>query len=140
SYSRIITTWSGPPRGALREATQGEAGCGASRRGFIWPTNRGDTVERREALAPTSLGSRIPGGGPRWARPRCAGRSLRKGSAKGVSQTPKGPRKPLAPPGAPSPRSRDGKKGKGAPAPFKKSKPRGSGALARENSADRYPL
>src|SRR3989442_2857410 len=67
-------------------------------------------VERREAQAPTSLGLRIPGGGPRWARPWCAGRLLRKESAKGVSQAPKGPRKPLAPPGAPSPRACEGRK------------------------------
>src|SRR5436853_387701 len=74
------------------------------------------SVERREAQAPTSLGSRIPGGGPRWARPSCAGRLLRKESAKGVSQTPKGPRKPLAPPGAPSPRfGGERKKGMGVP-------------------------
>src|SRR5439155_25646179 len=41
-----------------------------------------------------------------------------------------GSRKPLAPPGAPSRRSRDGKKGKGGPAPLKKSKPPDRGALA----------
>src|SRR2546430_15146027 len=73
-------------------------------------------VERREAQAPTSLGLRIPGGGPRWARPWCAGRLLRKESATGVSQTPMGSRKPLAPPGAPSPRfGEERKKGMGVP-------------------------
>src|SRR5205807_10109927 len=87
-----------------------------------------DRVERREALAPTSLGSRIPGGGPRWARPSCAGRSLRKGSAKGASQAPMGSRKPLAPPAAPSPRSGGERtRGNGAPAPQRTG---ASGALA----------
>ena len=87
-------------------------------------------VERREAQAPTSLGLRIPGGGPRWARSSCAGRFLRKGSAKGASQTPMGSRKPLAPPGAPSPRfGGERKKGKGRTR-RPKTKNTGSGALA----------
>src|SRR5436853_6735366 len=85
-------------------------------------------VERREAQAPTSLGLRIPGGGPRWARPSCAGRLLRKGPAKGASQTPMGSRKPLAPPGAPSPPLRRGtEKGKRR---ARAAKNRAGGALA----------
>src|SRR5437016_2448410 len=109
----------------------------APRAGFMnWPRQaprpisgktRHRSVERREAQAPTSLGLRIPGGGPRWARPWCAGRLLRKESAKGVSQAPKGPRKPLAPPGAPSPRlGGERKKGKRR---ARAAKNRASGAL-----------
>src|SRR5437870_3907856 len=113
----------------FHEASRRREGCGAPGRVHepAKASARADggetrdrSVERREAQAPTSLGSRIPGGGPRWARPSCAGRLLRKESAKGVSQTPKGPRKPLAPPGAPSPRSGGGrKKGKGVPGALK---------------------
>src|SRR5438876_1002489 len=88
----------------------------------IGETPRRRSVERREAQAPTSLGLRIPGGGPRWARPSCAGRSLRKGLAKGASQAPMGSRKLLAPPGAPSPRFGGGteKRGWAYPAPENK--------------------
>src|SRR5207302_10451187 len=103
-----------------QEAHRGGAGCGASigRRwyGRYRDNPRRRSVERREAQAPTSLGLRIPGGGPRWARPSCAGRLLRKESAKGASQAPMGSRKPLAPPGAPSPRfGEERKKGMGVP-------------------------
>ena len=101
------------PPGRVHEPAKGSAAADIGE-------TRDRLVERREALAPTSLGPRIPGGGPRWARPRCAGRLLRKESAKGVSQTPKGPRKPLAPPGAPSPRvAGDGKRGRGVPGALK---------------------
>src|SRR5438067_8242026 len=80
----------------------------------------GVTVERREAQPPTSLRVRISDGGPRWARTWCAGRPLRKGSAKGMPRKhPKGSRKTLAPPGAASLVFEDRETGKGDPAPLK---------------------
>ena len=117
---------SDPPRDALRRLEGGQDVARLSRvhepakaSATVRPVpghTRHRSVERREAQAPTSLGLRIPGGGPRWARPWCAGRSLRKGLAKGASQAPMGSRKPLAPPGAPSPRfGGERKKGKGVP-------------------------
>jgi hypothetical protein len=81
-------------------------------------------VERREAPGPTSLGSRASKRRvwvTRLCRRRAAGRVM-------VRQG--GFAHPLAPPGAPSPHSRDGKKGQGVPGVLRKSKPRGSRALA----------
>src|SRR2546425_11973171 len=66
---------------------------------------------RRRPLRHWGCASRVAGP---MARPSCAGRSLRKGLAKGASQAPMGSRKPLAPPGAPSPRFGEGEeKGEG---------------------------
>src|SRR5438874_2547284 len=69
-------------------------------------------VERREAQGPTSLGSRPGQGLANLARPARRYRKARHGVRN--ARIPKGSRKPLAPPGAPSPRvAGDGKKGKG---------------------------
>src|SRR5437016_8791062 len=121
-----------PPRGAVMRRLGGGQEV-ARRAGFMnrpreAPLVRADTrkprhrpVERREAQAPTSLGLRISGGGPRGhARGARAG-LFAKDPATGASQAPMGSRKPLAPPGAPSPRCEGRKKGRAARRPYKSS-------------------
>jgi len=67
-----------------------------------------ERVGRREALGPTSLGQRARKRQP-LVTGTCRGARRCRCTVKGVSQTPK------APPGAPSPRRGNGRKGHGAP-------------------------
>src|SRR5437016_7366350 len=94
------------------------------RASLVWPIpgkNRRRSVERREAQAPTSLGLRIPGGGPDGtpvvrgqvpSQRTCQG-SL--ASSHGVSQTPGASRRSIT-----SLRRGRGKRGRAYPAPENK--------------------
>jgi hypothetical protein len=114
------------PRERTHEAPRGGASreresrrCGFPSIGADIGESRHRLVERREAPGPTSLGSRAS------KRRVWATRLCRRRAADRVMVRQGGLANPLAPPGAPSPRSRDGKKGQGESGALKKIKATG---------------